>query len=157
MWLYEHPQEKADFPPTNELEWVITDQSQGHWNINPFKSKSRVHMSTQEAKVCPWAFKSKTECPAFKNLTPGWARGRGGGGETAEKTGDAMCCWAAWMCWQKWPHARVVEAGGAMRWGYAGGTCFCVETQQCARNVILNPELHVLRIVFFFFKLSLNQ
>lgn len=39
-----------------------------------------------------------------------------------------------------------------MLWDYTGDAYFCVENQQCATNVILNPELHVLGIVFFFFK-----
>lgn len=38
-----------------------------------------------------------------------------------------------------------------MEWDYTGDAYFHVETQQCAANVILNPELHVLGIVFFVF------
>lgn len=41
----------------------------------------------------------------------------------------------------------MYRLGEGMRWDCTGGAYFCVETQQCATNVILNPELHVLRIV----------
>ena len=41
-----------------------------------------------------------------------------------------------------------------MEWDYTGDAYFYVETQQCAANVILNPELHVLGIFFFFFKFT---
>lgn len=44
--------------------------------------------------------------------------------------------------------ARRCRGWRERRWGCAGDTSVCVETQQCATNVILNPELHVLGIVF---------
>lgn len=31
--------------------------------------------------------------------------------------------------------------------GYTGDAYLCVESQQCATNVMVNPELHVLGIV----------
>lgn len=45
------------------------------------------------------------------------------------------------------PTQALERLGKAMRQDYTSGAYFCVETQQCATNVILNPELHVLRIV----------
>lgn len=53
------------------------------------------------------------------------------------------------------PNQVLQRLGEVMEWDYTGDAYFYVETQQCAANVILNPELHVLGIVFvFFFKFT---
>lgn len=52
------------------------------------------------------------------------------------------------------PQSGNVDAGNM--WVYPGDAYFCVETQQCATNVILNPELHVLGIFFFKKKTSIE-
>lgn len=68
--------------------------------------------------------------------------GRGGGKETSN---NMLLSFMNVL--MKTPPTRDCRGWEKMWWGYTGDAYFCVNTQQCATNVIFNPELHVLGIV----------
>lgn len=109
-------------------------------------------MSTHEAKVCQEPHELKLGMSCLCKFTPrmGLGRGQVAGRHLCERTISVLlsCVDMLTNTLPAPPQPGVTEAGGEGVMECAGDVYICVETQQCATNVILNPELHVLGIVF---------